>query len=70
MARRQQDRRSEPGELTRASDAGLVAIELGYRVEPRCTDGDCEVERARFVYRDALGVEREGDVIDVHLESR
>jgi hypothetical protein len=65
-----QNRRSEPDELSPVSDSGLVAIDLGYRVDPRCTDGDCEMERARFVYRDAYGVEREGDVVDVHFATR
>ena len=65
-----QDRRSTPGELQSASAAGLVAIDLAYRDVPRCSGGSCEVERARFVFRDARGQEREGDVIDVHLARR
>jgi hypothetical protein len=65
-----QDRRSTPGELQSAGAAGLVAIDLAYRDVPRCTGGSCEVERAHFVFRDARGREREGDVIDVHLARR
>lgn len=65
-----QDRRSAPGELVAARDAGLVAIRLDYDVVPSCDDGDCEVERAVFVFRDAAGREREGSVIDVHLATR
>lgn len=67
-----QDRRSDPSELVRASDAGLVAIRLDWRTVPRCDDGDCEIERARFVFRDASagGAEREGSVVDVHLARR
>jgi hypothetical protein len=65
-----QDRRSGPGELVAARDAGLVAIRLDYDVVPRCDDGDCEVERAVFVFRDGSGREREGAVIDVHLSPR
>jgi hypothetical protein len=65
-----QNRRSDPGELTPLGDAGVTAIALSYRVAPRCHGGDCEVERARFVYRDARGAVREGDVIDVHLAAR
>jgi hypothetical protein len=64
-----QDRRSEPGELTRAEDAGLVSIELAYRVVPRCTGDNCEIERAHFVFREG-GSERVGDVVDVHLAKR
>jgi hypothetical protein len=64
-----QNRRSEPGELTSAGEAGIVSIELGYRVAPRCDGDDCEIERAHFVFRDGLG-ERTGDVIDVHLRER
>ena len=62
-----QDRRSSPNELESAASAGLVAIRLDYRMAPRCAGGDCEVERASFVYRDASGREREGAVVDVHL---
>jgi hypothetical protein len=65
-----QDRRSGPGELVKASDAGLVSIRLDYSVAPSCDDGDCEVERAVFVFRDGTGHEREGAVIDVHLAAR
>jgi hypothetical protein len=65
-----QDRRSSPNELTSAREAGLVSIELPYRVVPRCQAGDCEMERARFVYRDARGVERAGEAVDVHFVER
>ena len=65
-----QDRRSSPEELTSARDAGLLAIRIDYRAVPQCEDGDCEVERAGFVFRDGTGVEREGSVVDVHLARR
>ncbi len=65
-----QDRRSEPDELVPAREAGLVSIALDHGVAPRCDDGDCEVERATFTFRDAAGVERTGAVIDVHLAAR
>ena len=65
-----QDRRSNSRELRPASADGLVAIDLGYRNVPRCSGGSCEVERAHFVFRDALGRERQGDVVDVHLATR
>jgi hypothetical protein len=65
-----QDRRSEPGELEPASAAGLIALELDYRDAPLCTNGSCEVERARFVFRQADGRERSGEVVDVHLARR
>jgi len=65
-----QDRRSSPQELVSAQDAGLVAIRLDYQSVPRCTDGDCEVERASFVFRDGVGAEHEGTVVDVHLARR
>ncbi len=47
---------------------GIVAIGLTYRADSRC-DGrsNCEIERAAFTYRDALGRERVGEVVDVHL---
>ena len=65
-----QDRQSSPDELTAVGAAGIVAITLGYRVVPHCAAGNCELERAGFVYRGADGVERAGDVIDVHLAVR
>jgi hypothetical protein len=65
-----QDRRSSPSELTSARGAGLVAIGLDYRVVPRCTEGDCEMERARFVFVGDGGEERRGDVVDVHFIAR
>ncbi|PCC69528.1 hypothetical protein SAMN02745121_06335 [Nannocystis exedens] len=62
------DRRSTSWELTPVTSAGIVAIGLTYRNDARC-DGrsNCEIERAAFTYRDALGRERVGEVIDVHL---
>jgi hypothetical protein len=65
-----QNRRSSARELQPASAAGLVAIDLAYRNVPRCSGGSCEVERARFVFRDGRGIERDGAVVDVHLASR
>lgn len=65
-----QDRRSQPSELQSAGAAGLLEIRLSYAIVRRCDDGDCEVERATFVFLDASGREREGDVIDVHLATR
>jgi len=65
-----QDRRSTRDEILSAGQAGLVAIRLDYRDVPRCLGADCEVERARFVFRDGDGVEREGSVVDVHLAQR
>lgn len=65
-----QDRQSSPDELTTIGDAGIVAIALGYRVVPHCAAGNCELERAGFVYRGPGGVERTGDVIDVHMAVR
>jgi len=65
-----QDRRSSRGEIVTAAQAGLVAIRLGYRSAPRCVESNCEIERARFVFRDTSGIEREGSVVDVHLARR
>jgi hypothetical protein len=62
------DRRSVGWELAPAGDSGLIAIELSYVRDARCdARGNCEVERASFIYRDALGRERSGEVVDVHL---
>jgi hypothetical protein len=63
------DRRSAPHELRPLAAAGLEAIELAYGVARRCdARGNCEVERARFWFRDQLGAVRVGEVVDVHLE--
>ncbi|CAN5924688.1 hypothetical protein BH11MYX4_BH11MYX4_65480 [soil metagenome] len=64
------DRASSLSELQPVSGS-IVRIELAYRREHRCTTtGNCEVERARFVYRDAAGNEKDGEVVDVHLRAR
>ncbi|WAS91782.1 calcium-binding protein [Nannocystis punicea] len=62
------DRRSTAFELTPMSAAGIVEISLTYREDSRC-DGraNCEIERAAFTFRDDLGRERVGDIVDVHL---
>ena len=62
------DRRSSGLELQSLHALGLVSIELGYASDRRCdARANCEVERASFVWRDGLGRERTGEVIDVHL---
>ncbi len=65
-----QDRRSEPDELVPAADAGVLAIRLDDQAVPRCSGGDCEVERASFTFRDRHDVAREGAIVDVHLARR
>ncbi len=63
------DRSSVASELTPANES-VVQISLAYRNDPRCTAaGNCEIERARFVYRDARGEQRTGEVVDVHLRA-
>ena len=65
------DRKSTVNELKSAALRDLVAIELDYTVDRRCdVRGNCEVERAAFVYRDGHGQELHGAVIDVHLRLR
>jgi len=65
------DRKSSANELKTAALRDLVAIELDYTVERRCDGrGNCEVERAAFVYRDGRGRELHGAVVDVHLRLR
>ena len=62
------DRRSSGLELQSLHALGLVSIELGYASDRRCdARANCEVERASFVWRDGLGREQTGEVIDVHL---
>jgi hypothetical protein len=65
------DRRSAAGELTSVAAAGIVSIDLRYVSAPRCDGrGNCEVERAPFVYRDAAGTLRTGEIVDVHLRAQ
>jgi hypothetical protein len=62
---------SQPEELVSIADLGVVAISLDYTVVPRCdARGNCERERAVFLWRDAAGWLRKGEVIDVHLPVR
>ena len=62
------DRRSVGLELQSLAATGIVAIELGYTSDRRCDARDnCEVERAAFRWRDGLGREHAGEVVDVHL---
>ena len=62
------DRRSSGLELQSVAQLGLVAIELRYASDRRCdARANCEVERASFTWRDALGREQVGEVVDVHL---
>jgi hypothetical protein len=65
------DRKSTVNELKPVAMRELTAIELDYTVDRRCdVRGNCEVERAAFVYRDGRGRELHGAVIDVHLRLR
>ena len=62
------DRRSTLWELTPVATAGLVSVDLDYRNDRRCdARGNCEIERAAFTFRDALGRARTGEIVDVHL---
>lgn len=64
------DRVSAVDELQSVELRELVAIELRYVVDRRCdVRGNCEVERASFVYRSG-GRELQGAVVDVHLKIR
>jgi hypothetical protein len=62
------DRRATPAEIRSAARVTIESIALDYVSVPRCdARGNCEVERAPFVYRDATGAQRTGSVIDVRL---
>jgi hypothetical protein len=55
-------------ELQRLSSEGLVRIDLDYAIDKLCDlRGNCEVEKARFVFSSATGELSEGEVVDVHL---
>jgi hypothetical protein len=66
-----QDRRSRPAELSSLAARGIVQISLRCATQRRCDDrGNCEVERAPFLWRDGTGALRSGEVVDVHLAAR
>jgi hypothetical protein len=66
-ADRDGDRVSSPGELEPVATR-IEGIELADTSARRCdARGNCEVERARMLYRDASGAPRTGSVVDVHL---
>jgi hypothetical protein len=66
-----QDRVSSSDELSPLGSRRIVSIDLAYEVAPRCDGrGNCEVERASFLWVDALGMTHEGAVVDVHLRHR
>ncbi len=62
------DRVSTAAELSSLASLGVVAIDLGATLAPRCdARGNCEGERAGFRFVGADGQERSGEVIDVYL---
>ncbi len=64
-ADRDGDRRSTPDELSPLAAAGVRALPLAYRVEPRCdTRGNCGRERA------AVDATAPATLVDVHLRCR
>jgi hypothetical protein len=70
-ADRNQDRRSGPGELTALTDLRIESVSLRYHLGSRCDGlGNCEVERASFLWRDREGRARTGEVVDIHLANR
>jgi hypothetical protein len=64
-----QDRASASDELSSLAEAGIVALEVGFSDQARCTPEGCERERARFFFQkgDAVHV---GALVDVHLNGR
>ena len=63
------DRRSTLWELQPLASHGVVAIDLGYELAAsRCTErGNCEGERASFVFEGPDGARSSGEIIDVRL---
>ena len=65
------NRVSSPDELVPLSRTGVVRIDLGFSLPWRCNRrGNCEGERARFVFRSAEGDEHAGEVVDVYLRAQ
>ena len=63
------DRRSNLWELQPLASHGVVAIDLGYQVNASRCDarGNCEGERASFVFESADGARSSGEIVDVRL---
>lgn len=62
------DRRSTGWELEPVAARGLTAIDLEFRVDPRCdARGNCEVEQAGFTWLRPDGRPAVGTVVDLHL---
>jgi hypothetical protein len=66
-----QDRVTDPGELTAVSSLGVESISVRFSIEQRCDERrNCERETAAISLRTASGEHRAGRVIDVHLAHR
>ena len=63
------DRRSTHWELQPLTSHGVVAIDLGYQFDASRCDarGNCEGERASFVFETADGARSSGEIVDVRL---
>ncbi len=62
------DKTATFAELTPVAMRGILSIDLGYTVSPRCDDrGNCEMQRAEFKYVDRGGEVRDGEIVDVYL---
>ncbi|MEZ4384118.1 MAG: calcium-binding protein [Nannocystaceae bacterium] len=62
------DRRGELRELIPVAEVNLVAIDLAYDRLVECDDrGNCGAERSAFEFRDASGLVRSGEIVDVYL---
>lgn len=64
------DRRSAAHELRSLTRAGIVRLSVRPEVRTRCdARGNCARERAPVTWRDAAGVVRTGELVDVHLRN-
>ena len=62
------DKQASFGELQPLAMRGILSLDLGYTVDPRCDDrGNCEGQRAPFTYLATGGEVREGEVVDIYL---
>lgn len=66
-----QNRVSDAGEMVSLSAKGIESIELAFSNRTSCDlRGNCEIESARFTFRDPSGREHTGRIADVHLAHR
>ena len=65
------DRISDKSELQTLAERGIKSISLKFKLKTHCDErGNCENERAEFIWVDKDGKEHKGEVVDINLLSQ